>query len=156
MCADYLSLYLHFFNAIWAERCLECDDLFRQENHLNHKCPVNNLTLMFNTSSGPWDDDELSWWHGRGRWWGALLRSSVIDVVASWLTRSLVCETTVLSRMFSSFLHFPNSLIHTFWFICLFFSYHWFPFSISHPARWHIITHLSWDKKFFKIPQESS
>lgn len=94
--------------------------------------------------------------NGRGRWWGALLCSSVIDVVALWLTRSLVCETTVLSRMFSSFLHFPNSLIHTFWFICLFFSYHRFPFSISHPARWHIITHLSWDKKFFKIPQESS
>lgn len=60
----------------------------------------------------------------------------------------LVPEITVLSRMLTSFMHFPNSLTHTFWPFYLFFSYCCFPFFILHLTWWQIIVmHLS---SFFK------
>lgn len=43
----------------------------------------------------------------------ALLCSCVIDVIALWLTRTLVGEMTLPSRMLSYFMHFPSSFIDT-------------------------------------------
>lgn len=43
----------------------------------------------------------------------ALVCSCIIDVIALWLTRTLVGETTMPSRMVSYFVHFPSSLIDT-------------------------------------------
>lgn len=115
---------------------------------LNQYWPVNNLAYWFNTSSCPGGDYDLCWWW----WWGGIAVQLCYWCRCFVVNRdSAVCKTTVLSRMLSYFMHFSKSLIHTSWFLFI-FSYHWFPFSISHLEWWQVITHSLWDTKLFKTP----
>lgn len=127
----YLSIYLSFFNVSWTEHCLECDNSFRQENHSSGSiclfCQQLNTHVQHLITSPRW-----LWLLGNDD--GGGIAAQLHYWCSCFVVNhdSVILERTVLSRMLSSFVHFPNSFIHTFW-----------PFHlIFHTTGSHFLSHI--------------